>query len=190
MSFDGLFTHAMITELKETLVGGRVTKIQQPYDNEIIFKIRSNRKNVQLLLSAHPQYARMQITEIPFENPTSPPQFCMVMRKYLDGAILEDIKQLENDRVVEFSFNSRNELGDIENLVLIVEIMGRHSNILLVKKQEEKILETIRHISSSQNTYRTLVRVPNIDKHQPKISTTLSTLINHYQYRHCQLMKK
>ncbi|API89538.1 hypothetical protein BKP56_09845 [Marinilactibacillus sp. 15R] len=173
MSFDGLFTHAMVTELKETLIGGRVAKIQQPYDNEVIFKIRANRKNIQLLLSAHPQYARMQITDIPFENPTSPPQFCMVMRKYLDGAILEDIKQFENDRVVEFSFNSRNELGDIENLVLIVEIMGRHSNILLVKKQEEKILETIRHISSSQNTYRTLVpgaqyrQAPTQNKNNP-----------------------
>ncbi|WP_080146495.1 NFACT RNA binding domain-containing protein [Marinilactibacillus piezotolerans] len=156
MSFDGLFTHAMVSELKETVLHGRVSKIQQPYENEVIFKIRSNRKNVQLLLSAHPQYARMQLTDIPFENPTSPPQFCMVMRKYLDGAILEDIQQVDNDRVVEFTFSSRNELGDIQNLVLIIEIMGRHSNILLVNKQENKILETIRHISPSQNTYRSL----------------------------------
>lgn len=98
MSFDGLFTHAMVEELKQELLGGRVAKIQQPYENEILFKIRSRRKNKQLLLSAHPQYARMQLTEIPFENPSVPPQFCMVMRKYLDGAILEDIVQLENDR--------------------------------------------------------------------------------------------
>lgn len=173
MSFDGLFTHAMVAELKEKLVGGRVTKIQQPYDNEIIFRIRSNRKNKQLLLSAHPQYARMQITDIPFENPSSPPQFCMVMRKYLDGAILDDIAQVENDRVVEFTFTSRNELGDIQNLVLIIEIMGRHSNILLVKKQEEKILETIRHVSPSQNSYRSLlpggqyVAAPSQDKANP-----------------------
>ncbi|WP_208560161.1 NFACT RNA binding domain-containing protein [Marinilactibacillus kalidii] len=173
MSFDGLFTHAMVEELKQELVGGRVAKIQQPYENEILFKIRANRKNKQLLLSAHPQYARMQLTAIPFENPSVPPQFCMVIRKYLDGAILEDIKQLDNDRVIEFSFNSRNELGDIQNLVLIVEIMGRHSNILLVNKQEEKIYETIRHISSSQNTYRSLlpgakyIEAPRQDKANP-----------------------
>ncbi|WP_225743988.1 NFACT RNA binding domain-containing protein [Marinilactibacillus sp. Marseille-P9653] len=173
MSFDGLFTHAMVEELKQELIGGRVAKIQQPYENEILFKIRSRRKNKQLLLSAHPQYARMQLTEIPFENPSVPPQFCMVMRKYLDGAILEDIIQLENDRVIEFSFSNRNELGDIQNLVLIVEIMGRHSNILLVNKQEEKIYETIRHISPSQNTYRSLlpggtyIEAPRQDKANP-----------------------
>lgn len=173
MSFDGLFTHALVAELRETLVGGRVSKIQQPYDNEVVLKIRANRKNHQLLLSAHPQYARIQLTEIPFENPSQPPQFCMMMRKHLDGGILDDIKQVENDRVVEFTFKSRDELGDIHHIVLIAEIMGRHSNVLLVNKAEEKIYDTIRHISSSQNSYRTLlpgatyIPAPTQDKKDP-----------------------
>lgn len=173
MSFDGLFTHALVAELRETLVGGRVSKIQQPYDNEVVLKIRANRKNHQLLLSAHPQYARIQLTEIPFENPSQPPQFCMMMRKHLDGGILDDIKQVENDRVVEFTFKSRDELGDIHHIVLIAEIMGRHSNVLLVNKDEEKIYDTIRHISSSQNSYRTLlpgatyIPAPTQDKKDP-----------------------
>jgi predicted ribosome quality control (RQC) complex YloA/Tae2 family protein len=157
MSFDGLFTHALVHELNQELKGGRVSKIQQPYENEIILRIRSNRKNVQLLLSAHPQYARVQLTTIPFENPTQPPQFCMMMRKHLDGAIVEEITQVENDRVIEFTFKSRDELGDTHHVVLIAELMGRHSNILLVNKQEEKIYDTIRHISPSQNSYRTLL---------------------------------
>lgn len=157
MSFDGLFTHALVYELSENLIGGRVSKIQQPYENEIILRIRSNRKNHNLLLSAHPQYARIQLTEISFENPQHPPQFCMMMRKHLDGAILETINQIENDRIVEFTFKSRDELGDVKDVVLIAEIMGRHSNIILLNENEEKIIDTIRHISSNQNTYRTLL---------------------------------
>lgn len=173
MSFDGLFTHALVHELEETLAGGRVSKIQQPYNNEIVLKIRANRKNHQLLLSAHPQYARIQLTTIPFENPSQPPQFCMMMRKHLDGAILEHIKQKENDRIVEFTFKSRDELGDTHDVVLIAEIMGRHSNVLLINKQEEKIYDTIRHISASQNSYRTLlpgatyIPAPSQEKENP-----------------------
>lgn len=157
MSFDGLFTQALVYELDQKLIGGRVSKIQQPYKNEVILRIRSQKKNHHLLLSAHPQYARIQLTDIAFENPQSPPQFCMIMRKHLEGAILENIIQIENDRIVELRFKSRDELGDVHDVVLIIEIMGRHSNVILLNKKEEKIIDTIRHISSSQNSYRTLL---------------------------------
>lgn len=157
MSFDGLFVHSLTDELKNELEGGRISKIQQPYDNEIILKIRANRKNRSLLLSAHPQYARVQITETPFDNPASPPQYCMILRKYLDGAIIDSIEQKDNDRQLTFSFQSRNELGDMEYLSLIVEIMGRHSNILLVNNEDNRLIDAIRHVPSSQNTYRTLL---------------------------------
>ena len=157
MSFDGLFVHALTDELKEICEGGRISKIQQPYENEVILKIRANRKNVSLLLSAHPQYARVQLTTIPFENPDSPPHYCMILRKYLDGAVIESITQKENDRQLVFSFKSRNELGDMEHLSLIVEIMVRHSNILLVNTPDNKLIDAIRHVPASQNTYRTLL---------------------------------
>lgn len=173
MSFDGLFVHALTHELKETCEGGRIAKIQQPYDNEIILKIRANRKNVSLLLSAHPQYARVQLTTIPFDNPSTPPHYCMILRKYLDGAVIEKIEQKENDRQLVFSFKNRNELGDTRFLSLIVEIMGRHSNILLVDTENGKLIDTIRHVPASQNTYRTLlpgasyIEAPSQDKHNP-----------------------
>lgn len=173
MSFDGLFVHSLTHELKNKLEGGRISKIQQPYDNEVILKIRANRKNVSLLLSAHPQYARVQITETPFENPASPPQFCMILRKYLDGAVIESIEQKDNDRQLTFSFRSRNELGDMEYLSLVVEIMGRHSNILLVNKDDNRLIDAIRHVPASQNTYRTLLpgaeykSAPEQDKKDP-----------------------
>lgn len=157
MSYDGLFTHAMVNELKETILGGRVAKIHQPSPNELLIRIRANRKNHQLLLSAHPQYARVQLTDLEFENPQQAPQYCMVLRKYIESSLLVDIVQIGNDRVIEFVFTGRDELGDEQHYHLIAEIMGRHSNILLVNKTENKLYEAIRHIPPSMNSYRTLL---------------------------------
>src|SRR5699024_10586929 len=134
MSYDGLFTKAIVNELRENILGGRVTKIHQPFNNELLIRIRANRKNHQLLLSAHPQYARVQLTDMKSENQQQPPQFCMVIRKYIENSKLIDIVQVENDRIIEFIFTGRDELGDEQNYHLIAEIMGRHSNILLVNK--------------------------------------------------------
>lgn len=157
MSYDGLFTHAMVDELREHILGGRVSKVHQPYNNELILRIRANRKNHHLLLSAHPQYARVQLTDISYENPQQAPQYCMVLRKYIENSTLIDIQQVENDRVIEFTFTGRDELGDEQHYHLIAEIMGRHSNILLVNKDENKLYEAIRHIPPSLNSYRTLL---------------------------------
>ncbi|HFC9119011.1 TPA: fibronectin-binding protein EfbA [Enterococcus hirae] len=161
MSFDGVFTHAMINELRETLLSGRISKIHQPYENEVVLVIRSRGKNQRLLLSAHPSYARIQITQIDYQNPDTPPNFVMMLRKHLDGAVLESIEQIENDRVIHFHFTKRDELGDLQNIILIVELMGRHSTIILVNKESGKILDAIKHIGSSQNTYRSLL--PGVD---------------------------
>lgn len=161
MSFDGVFTHAMINELRESLLSGRISKIHQPYENEVVLVIRSRGKNQRLLLSAHPSYARIQITQIDYQNPDTPPNFVMMLRKHLDGAILESIEQIENDRVIHFHFTKRDELGDLQNIILIVELMGRHSTIILVNKESGKILDAIKHIGSSQNTYRSLL--PGVD---------------------------
>ncbi|MFB5271238.1 fibronectin-binding protein EfbA [Enterococcus hirae] len=161
MSFDGVFTHAMINELRETLLSGRISKIHQPYENEVVLVIRSRGKNQRLLLSAHPSYARIQITQIDYQNPDTPPNFVMMLRKHLDGANLESIEQIENDRVIHFHFTKRDELGDLQNIILIVELMGRHSTIILVNKESGKILDAIKHIGSSQNTYRSLL--PGVD---------------------------
>ena len=157
MSFDGIFTHAMVRELKDQLVTGRISKIHQPYDHEVVLVIRARGKNQRLLLSAHPSYARIQLTEIAYTNPDNPPNFVMMLRKHLEGAILEDIHQVENDRVVHFTFSKREELGDLQDIVLIVELMGRHSTIVLLNQQTGKILDAIKHVGHSQNTYRSIL---------------------------------
>lgn len=157
MSFDGIFTHVMIQELREKLTGGRISKIHQPYQNELILVIRSLGKNYKLLLSAHPSYARIHLTDMAYQNPDTPPNFVMMLRKHLDGALLQEIKQIDNDRIIHFSFSHRNELGDLEDLVLVVELMGRHSTILLLNHESGKILDSIKHVGSSQNSYRSIL---------------------------------
>ena len=157
MSFDGFFLHHMVEELRRELVNGRIQKINQPFEQELILQIRSNRKSHRLLLSAHPVFGRIQLTESTFENPAQPSTFIMVLRKYLQGAVIESIEQIENDRIVEITVSNKNEIGDHIQATLIIEIMGKHSNILLVDKSSHKILEVIKHIGFSQNSYRTLL---------------------------------
>lgn len=157
MSFDGFFLHHMVEELRTELLNGRIQKISQPFDQELVLQIRSNRKSHRLLLSAHPVFGRIQLTESTFENPAQPSTFIMVLRKYLQGAVIESIEQIENDRIVEITVSNKNEIGDHIQATLIIEIMGKHSNILLVDKSSHKILEVIKHIGFSQNSYRTLL---------------------------------
>ena len=157
MSFDGFFLHHMVEELRRELVNGRIQKINQPFEQELILQIRSNRQSHRLLLSAHPVFGRIQLTQTTFENPAQPSTFIMVLRKYLQGALIESIEQVENDRIVEITVSNKNEIGDHIQATLMIEIMGKHSNILLVDKSSHKILEVIKHVGFSQNSYRTLL---------------------------------
>lgn len=157
MSFDGFFLHHIVEELRSELVNGRIQKINQPFEQELVLQIRSNRQSHRLLLSAHPVFGRIQLTQTTFENPAQPSTFIMILRKYLQGALIESIEQVENDRIVEITVSNKNEIGDHIQATLIIEIMGKHSNILLVDKSSHKILEVIKHVGFSQNSYRTLL---------------------------------
>ena len=157
MSFDGFFLHHMTEELRRELLGGRIQKINQPFEQELVLQIRSNRKSHKLLLSAHSVFGRVQLTETTFENPAVPNTFIMVMRKYLQGAVIEAIQQVENDRILEISVSNKNEIGDSVAVTLVIEIMGKHSNIILLDKASGKIIEAIKHVGFSQNSYRTIL---------------------------------
>jgi predicted ribosome quality control (RQC) complex YloA/Tae2 family protein len=157
MSFDGIFTKLMTEEIASSLISGRINKIYQPYKNEIILLIRANGKNHKLLLSAHSSYARVQLTQESYDNPNEPPMFCMLLRKHIEGAIIENIYQIGLDRMIAIEVKGRNELGDITYKKLVIEIMGRHSNILLVDKEKNMILDSIKHISFAVNSHRAIL---------------------------------
>lgn len=156
MSFDGLFTRAITKEVQESLSSGRISKIYQPSKYEILLHIRARGKNHKLLLSAHPTYARMHITAQSYDSPALPPMFCMLLRKHLEGGIIESIEQQELERIVHITVRSRNEIGDESQKTLIVEIMGRHSNIILIDTATNLILDSIKHLSPAVNRHRTV----------------------------------
>lgn len=157
MSFDGFFLHHLTKELQEELLYGRIQKVNQPFERELVLTIRNNRQNYKFLISAHPVFGRIQTTKADLPNPQIPNTFTMIMRKYLQGAVIENITQIENDRILEIAFSNKNEIGDHIKVTLIIEIMGKHSNIILIDKSENKIIESIKHIGFSQNSYRTIL---------------------------------
>lgn len=156
MALDGLYLRALIKELKDTLINTRVDKITQPEKDEIILSFKINRKNVRLLLSANASYPRVNFINYTKESPMKAPVFCMVLRKYLNTAVVKDIRQLNNDRVLMIDFESSDELGFNSIYTLMVEIMGRHSNITLVRERDGLVMDCVKHITPDINSYRVL----------------------------------
>jgi len=157
MPFDGIVTHAVTEELQEKITPGKISKIFQPTETELVFTVRSQGKNHTLLLSVHPTYARFHITNDSYKNPIQPPMFCMVLRKHLSGAIIEEMNQYGMERIVTFTIKTRNEIGDESYKLLVIELMGKHSNVMLVDKDKGHIIDSLKHISMSQNRYRTIL---------------------------------
>ncbi|WP_028782719.1 Rqc2 family fibronectin-binding protein [Thalassobacillus devorans] len=157
MSFDGIVTRAVTHELEQTITTGRIMKIYQPTETELVFTVRSQRKNHSLLLSVHPSYARFHLTDDNYYNPKEPPMFCMLLRKHLTGGFIEKIEQVDMERIVRFHVKTRNELGDETTKILIIEVMGKHSNIILADAEKGHILDSIKHLPPSQNRYRTVM---------------------------------
>lgn len=172
MAYDGLFTIAMTKELQQ-LVSGRIAKIHQPNAQEVIFTIRANGANQKLLFSIHPTYARVHMTEQVIENPPEPPMFCSLLRKHVEGGFIENIEQLDADRIIKITISSKNEIGDPITRILFAEIMGRHSNLIMVDAVTNKIVDSLKHLSPSVNSYRTVlpgseyIAPPSQDKVNP-----------------------
>lgn len=157
MSFDGFFLHYLTEELSDKLLNGRIQKVNQPYERELVLGVRNHRQNFKVLISAHPVFGRIQLTDSNFQNPQVPNTFTMIMRKYLQGAVIESFKQIDNDRIIEIGVSNKNEIGDDIKATLIIEIMGKHSNIILVDRNQNKIIESIKHVGFSQNSFRTIL---------------------------------
>lgn len=152
MPFDGAFTRSITKEISN-LVNCKIEKIHQPTKDEIILVFKKERKAKKILCCANPSYPRVHITEQAMENPQVPPTFCMILRKYLQDGILLEVNQINFDRIIELKIESKDELGYSTWYYLITEIMGKHSNIILLNN-ERKIVDSIKHIGSNMNRYR------------------------------------
>lgn len=153
MAFDGIITNSIVTELNTLIIDSRVEKIYLPNKNEIILSLRKNRESYKLLLSIDAANGRFHLTNTSKENPAKPPQFCMVLRKHLQGAKLLKISQYGLDRVVEFVFENIDELGDLSQKSLFVELMGKYSNIILVNNSK-KVIDSMRHVDATMSSIR------------------------------------
>lgn len=172
MALDGIYLSTLIKNLKNTLVNCKVDKINQPEKDEIILTVRKERKNIKLLISASAKFARIHFTQISKKNPITAPMFLMVLRKYLSGGRIADISQKDGDRIVIIKIENCDELGFNSTYSLITEIMGRHSNITLVRDRDNKVMECIKHITPNINSYRVLY--PGVDYVYPPVSTKLN----------------
>lgn len=156
MPLDAMCMTGVLHELRETVTGGKIDKIYQPARDEVIFHMRTGSGNVKLLLSAHPAHPRAQLTEITRENPDSPPMFCMLLRKYLTGARLLELYQPPLERLAEFRFETLNELGDRVERRLVLECIGRKSNLVLLDG-EGRITDCIRRVDTDLSAKRPLM---------------------------------
>ncbi len=153
MAFDGFVTHGIVTELCDKIIGGKIDKIHQPEKDEIILAVRTREGLFRVLLSAANSNPRIHLTEISRQNPITAPLFCMLMRKHLSGGKIIAITQAGFDRVVKIDIECYNEMGDLTQKSLIIEIMGRHSNIILTQN-DNKIIDSIKHIDFTTSAVR------------------------------------
>lgn len=129
MAFDGFLMAALTKELSDRLTGGHLQKISQPEQDELILAVKNNRQTWRLVLSASPSLPLIYLTDKSKTAPLTAPNFCMLLRKHLSGARICRIYQHELERVIFIEFENRNELGDLVHRNLVIEIMGKHSNI-------------------------------------------------------------
>ena len=155
MAYDGIMMKAVLKQLHQQLYQGRINKIYQISNYELLFNVRANQTNVKLLISCHPSYARVNLTNENYTMPEVAPQLVMLLRKHLEGSHIQSIEQIGLDRIFKFTFLSRNELGDLVELYAYIEIMGKHSNFILCD-QNHRIIDCLKRISPSLNTVRFL----------------------------------
>ncbi len=149
MPLDALYLSALTSELSSALTGGRIDKIQQPEKDILLFTIRSDRKNYRLIASAATGGAGVYVTSAPFENPDSPPMFCMLLRKHISGARIESFSQLPLERILDISLEAFSELGARSEKHLIIELIGARPNVILTD-DELRIIDCLRRSDSEK----------------------------------------
>ncbi len=169
MALDGIFLSAIKDEI-QSWIGSRIDRIYQPMSQEIVILLRRPKENIKLLISANSNCARINFTKNDFSNPKKPPMFCMLLRKHLENGRLNSVSQEGFDRVINLEFETRNQIGNKVIYILSVEIMGRHSNIILYNKEDKIIVDAIKRVNSNMSSIRPILpkikysRVPSQKK--------------------------
>ena len=156
MPLDGLTLNLLKNELSARIVGAKVEKIHQPSREELVFSLRSREGSVKLLASASANCPRVHLTDYAPENPANPPMLCMLLRKNLSGAVITDIRQQGLDRILFIDFSGTNEIGDKTSFTLAVEIMAKHSNIVLINS-EGTVVDAVKRIDMTQSSVRQIL---------------------------------
>lgn len=156
MAFDGIVLNQITTELNSCLIGGKINKVYEPNNNEIILGIYSNGKNYALLCNISSNSYRLHLTTTSKPNPLNAPNFCMLLRKHLVGSKIKSISTPSLERIVMIELEGYNELNDLLTKTLVIELMGKHSNIILLN-ENNKIIDSLRHLDTNSGSLRDIM---------------------------------
>ena len=185
MALDGLVIHSIVDELHKKLLGGKIDKVYQPENDEVVLHIRNNKENFKLVLSCSASNPRVYLaSDYKKENPINAPMFCMLFRKYIQGGNIVNVSQVDFERIIKISVESFDELKEKTTKDIIIEIMGRHSNIILTHSSNNKIIDSAKRIPPSVSRVRqilpgqTYVLPPKQDKLNPITDISLNTFVD------------
>ncbi|MEG2427050.1 MAG: NFACT RNA binding domain-containing protein [Clostridium sp.] len=173
MAFDGIVIADLVHEFSEKLTGGKISKIAQPEKDELFITVKNNRENYKLLLSVNASLPLVYLTETSKNSPLTAPAFCMLLRKHIGSGRIINISQPGLERVIEFEIEHMDEMGDLCRKKLIVELMGKHSNIIFCT-MEHTIIDSIKHISAQVSSIREVL--PGRDYFIPQTTSKMNPL--------------
>ncbi|MEG2732899.1 MAG: NFACT family protein, partial [Clostridium sp.] len=173
MAFDGIVIADLVHEFSEKLTGGKISKIAQPEKDELFITVKNNRENYKLLLSVNASLPLVYLTETSKNSPLTAPAFCMLLRKHIGSGRIIKISQPGLERVIEFEIEHMDEMGDLCRKKLIVELMGKHSNIIFCT-MEHTIIDSIKHISAQVSSIREVL--PGRDYFIPQTTSKMNPL--------------
>lgn len=193
MAFDGITIAAMVQEISHSLKGGRFNKIAQPESDELLITAKGSSGQKRLLLSASASLPLIYFTEKNRISPLNAPNFCMLLRKHIGSARIADIRQPDMERVVEFELEHLNEMGDPCKKLLIMELMGKHSNLIFCD-EKRMILDSIKHVSSHMSSVREVLPgrsyfIPKTQEKQNPLQITEEDFIQHICKKPCNISK-
>ena len=157
MAYDAIVASVVAEDLANQLAGAKIEKVQQPEADEVLFQIHCNTGRKKLLICLAPNGSRVHFTELSYENPIDAPSFCMLLRKHIQGGRISSVSQIPGERIICFDIETINEMGYCINKRLIAETMGKHSNLILIDLETNKIIDSIKRISIDLNRYRQIL---------------------------------